>query len=345
MKKVSLIVPCYNVEYYIEDCIASIEKQTIGIDALEIIMVNDASTDSTLEHIMKFEQKYPESVIVINLEENVMQGGARNIALSYATGEYIAFLDSDDWVDSGFYQSLYETAKKYDAEIVQFPFRNVTLNEEGTIIKETITQHARHMGFYMIENDEKRKKFLNERIINCGSQSKFYNGDFLRRENPRFLQKVAYEEPSFVYPLLFSVNRVYCIDLPGYYYRMRNGSTMQDYVRKPGKLYDHPYVQLSILEEMKQKTEIYSRFKQEIDFYFVFTFWVETIWFAKTGNLFLGFDYFQVMQETLEKVLPMWSSNAIIQLKENEDIRQIIEEGLSIDCHEELEEYINKINL
>lgn len=340
MKKVTVIIPCYNVEKYIEQCIRSVEGQTIGIENLEVIMINDASTDDTLSHVMAFEQKYPDSVMVINLEQNVMQGGARNIALAYAGGEYVTFLDSDDWVDDDFYEKLYDVAKMYDADIVQFPFRNVTLDDNGKVIKESITQHARYFGLYEIENDDKRKDFLNGRIINCGSQSKFYKGDFLKAEKPRFLQNVAYEEPSFVYPLLFAVNRIYSIDLPGYHYRMRQGSTMQSYVTKPGKLYDHPYVQLSVYETMRQKKDIYERFKEEIDYYFLFTFWVETVWFAKTGNLYLGWDYFQVMQETVKRLLPKWEENSYIILSENHDIKELISRGEKVETMSELNRYL-----
>ena len=112
MKKVTIIVPCYNVEQYIDDCINSIKRQTIGMEHLEVIMVNDASTDASFDHILAFEKEYPESVLAVDLKENVMQGGARNIALSYASGEYITFLDSDDWVEDDFYEELYQIAKK-----------------------------------------------------------------------------------------------------------------------------------------------------------------------------------------------------------------------------------------
>lgn len=345
MKKVTLIIPCYNVQDYIEDCITSIKRQTIGIENLEIIMVNDASTDDTIKHIMAFEQEYPQSVMVIDLEQNVMQGGARNIALEYASGEYVTFLDSDDWVDDSFYEILYQTAKEYDAEIVQFPFRNVTLNEVGTIVKEHITQHAKYFGFYEIDSDAKRKEFLNGRLINFGSQSKFYKREFLEQEKPRFLQKVAYEEPSFVYPLLYAVKRVYSIDLPGYYYRMRLGSTMQSYVTKKGKLYDHPYVQLYVYETMRKKKEIYQSFQEEIDYYFLFTFWIETIWFAKTGGLYLGFDYFQMMKETLARLLPQWNKNRYILLMENRDLFAIINQGMQIECEQDMKDYISKVTL
>ena len=93
--------------------------------------------------------------------------------------------------------------KKYDTDLIQFPFRKVMLSADKTFMKDEIVHHAKYSGFFEIDSDDKRKEFLSGRLINCGSQSKFYKGDLIRREKPEFLPKVAYEEPSFVYPLLF----------------------------------------------------------------------------------------------------------------------------------------------
>ena len=100
MKKVSVIIPCYYAKKWLPQCFLSLANQTIGTDSLELIFIDDASRDKgeTWELLLMFERAYPDSVIVIRLEENKRQGGARNEGLSYATGEYIAFVDADDWV-------------------------------------------------------------------------------------------------------------------------------------------------------------------------------------------------------------------------------------------------------
>ncbi len=106
MKKISIIIPCYNAFPYSSDCMEALEKQTIGMDALEIILVNDASTDQTFQMLCKWEQKYPESIMVINLEENGKQGRARNIGIEYASGEFIGYVDIDDTIDPHMYDKL-----------------------------------------------------------------------------------------------------------------------------------------------------------------------------------------------------------------------------------------------
>ena len=118
MKKISVITPCYNSYDYLDKCFDSLVNQTIGIENIEIIFVNDASTDNTGEKLNSYEALYPESILVIHLDENVKQGGARNVALQYVSGEYIIFVDSDDWVDLSYFETVYNIAKENNNEVV-----------------------------------------------------------------------------------------------------------------------------------------------------------------------------------------------------------------------------------
>ena len=93
MKKVSVIVPFYNVEEYIEKCIKSLVEQSL--EDIEIILINDGSKDGSEEIAKKYKSKYPNKIVYLK-KENGGLSDARNYALPYAKGEYIAFLDSDD---------------------------------------------------------------------------------------------------------------------------------------------------------------------------------------------------------------------------------------------------------
>ena len=93
MKKVSVVIPCYNAENYIDRCISSLVCQTIGLEAMELIFVNDASGDRTIEHLRAWEEKYPDSIVVIDCEENHRTGGARNIGMRRASAKYIGFMN------------------------------------------------------------------------------------------------------------------------------------------------------------------------------------------------------------------------------------------------------------
>ena len=100
MKTVSVVVPCYNAAQYLDKCIRYLLNQTIGRENIEIILVNDASTDDgrTWCKIMEYERMFPDVILAVSLEENMRQGGARNTGISYASGEYLIFCDADDWL-------------------------------------------------------------------------------------------------------------------------------------------------------------------------------------------------------------------------------------------------------
>ncbi len=309
MKKVSVITPCYNSYDYLDKCFDCLINQTIGIENIEIIFVNDASTDNTTEKLNSFEALYPDSVLVIHLDENVKQGGARNVALQYVSGEYIVFIDSDDWVDLGYLETVYNIVKENDVDMLQIPF--VHVRGEGADATYTKTP-AYWEGLYVMEDIESRKYFLTHQLFNCGAPNKIYKTEMVREAGAHFLQGVAYEEPSFVYPLFFYAKRIYQLDAKLYFYRLHNTSTMTSYITKPGKLYDHPFVQLSIYKQIRSNPEFYSTYKDEIDYYFLFTFYIETLYFSKMGNLYLGYDFFLLMQNTVRNMVPSWAENPYI---------------------------------
>ncbi|UKI27635.1 MAG: glycosyltransferase family 2 protein [Bacilli bacterium] len=96
--KVSIIVPVWNVEKYIAKCLDSLVNQTL--EEIEIIVVNDGSPDNSQKIIDKYVKKYPDKSKNLFIKENGGQGSARNMGIEKAKGEYISFVDSDDWLDS-----------------------------------------------------------------------------------------------------------------------------------------------------------------------------------------------------------------------------------------------------
>lgn len=113
MTKVSIIVPVYNVVDYLSDCLESLVKQTL--DDIEIICVNDGSTDSSLIVLEKYEKQY-DFIKIIN-QRNKGLASARNVGIAAAKGEYLGFVDSDDWIDMEFYEKLYEAARRHNTDI------------------------------------------------------------------------------------------------------------------------------------------------------------------------------------------------------------------------------------
>ena len=129
--KVSVIIPVYNTEKYLKKCLESIKNQTL--QGIELIIVNDGSTDNSQSIIDKFveEANFP---VQCKIKENAGQAAARNDAMQLAKGEYIAFVDSDDYIASDYLEQLYEAAIKYDSEAVTCGYFIVDVN--GKIIKK-----------------------------------------------------------------------------------------------------------------------------------------------------------------------------------------------------------------
>lgn len=121
--KVSVIVPVYNVEKYILECIASLKSQTLK--EIQFILVDDGSTDNSYELIKK-SIRSDERFLLVH-QTNSGAGKARNKGISFATGEYIGFVDSDDFIDSTYYQKMYESAKKYNSDMVMLGCIKTTL--------------------------------------------------------------------------------------------------------------------------------------------------------------------------------------------------------------------------
>ncbi len=131
--KVSIIIPVYNVESYLERCLTSLQNQTLK--ELEIILVDDSSTDSSLQLCREAAAK--DARITVIHKENEGAGKARNVALAAATGEYVGFVDSDDFVEPTMFQTLYEKAEAHGADLVMSGVRFVDGNmfsQEGDCV-------------------------------------------------------------------------------------------------------------------------------------------------------------------------------------------------------------------
>ena len=197
--KVSIIVPVYNVEDYIEKCLDSLVNQTLK--EIEIIVVNDGSTDSSLEKIEKFAQQ--DSRIIIINQENQGQGAARNSGLNIAKGEYIGFVDSDDYVDLDFYEKLYNAAKNNDADI-----------SAASILK-----HKKYKRFNLLYKKQICAKTTKDKIKVAKDRkgrffyvwNRLYKNKFLKQENLAFSTGIYYEDVMFSAKAILAANMIICI--------------------------------------------------------------------------------------------------------------------------------------
>lgn len=127
MVKVSVIIPVYNAEKYLEKCLDSVINQTLK--EIEIICIDDCSTDNSYS-ILKEYIKKDNRIVVFKNKTNHGAGYTRNVGLNFSKGEYIGFVDSDDYIDEKYYEELYNTAKKYDPDMVSTPNMGITKNKD-----------------------------------------------------------------------------------------------------------------------------------------------------------------------------------------------------------------------
>ncbi|MDL2301841.1 glycosyltransferase [Lachnospiraceae bacterium OttesenSCG-928-D06] len=306
MKKISVIIPCYNSEAYIHECFESLKNQTIGIDNLELIFINDASTDNTLDILNSFEKEYPYSIVVIDLEENIRQGGARNVGLQYITGEYVSFLDSDDLYLTNALENLYEKAIRYDVDVLQFNHYNF-----GDGVRKLV-DNCKKEGFYILESEEERRHFLMESLLNCGCWNKIYRKSFIQKVAAKFAEKMIFEEPPFVYPHFFYAERIYITIDALYMCRRRCGSTMCSTVREEGRIMDHPRAQMVLLCDLMSRRGIMEKYRDIISQYFIWTYYVETITISGRSGMQIDKDIFKEMQNIVTSLFPDYKTNPLI---------------------------------
>ena len=210
MKKVSVIVPVYNVEKYIDKCLNSLVNQTL--EDIEIIVVNDGSPDNSQEIIDKYVKDYPNKVKSY-IKENGGQGSARNYGLKYATGEYVGYVDSDDYVNLDMYEKMYKCAKTTKSDVVICG--NNVISIEGALIKEESA---------IIYSDTKLDILFGKMAV----WNKLYKKDFLVKKNIEFRSKVWYEDIDFTVKVLFDDIKISFINENLYNYLLRPGSTMNN---------------------------------------------------------------------------------------------------------------------
>lgn len=204
MAKVSVIVPVYNVEKYLKRCLDSLINQTLS--DIDIICINDGSKDSSLQILEQYAQK--DSRIVLYNQENSGLSVARNTGLEHASGEYIGFVDSDDWVDLDFYEKLYNSAKNNNADIAVADFIREHPNKKPKRLK------LKEEKIYTTPED----KFMICKVHREGCVwNKIYRTEFIKSINLKFVPKMYYEDRDFTIRSLYFSKKL--VTTPNTYYR------------------------------------------------------------------------------------------------------------------------------
>lgn len=257
---VSVVVPVYNTEKYLKRCLDALVGQTISHSELEIVVVDDGSTDSSPDILQEYEEKYPDLIRVFH-KSNGGQATARNMGIQKAKGEYIGFADSDDYVDVTMYEKLFELARSKDADLVECHYHSMleisaddgsfpTYKEIGT--RGTISAH-----------DDVRELFLNPQV---SPWNKLYRKSVLIDNDVFFPEGMIYEDTSFYIKALPFIKKHVYLDEKLVYYSVRQSSTM---TKNLGAKVGDIFKVLEDIIDFYHKKGIYGKYKDELEYFCV----------------------------------------------------------------------------
>ncbi len=245
--KVSICVPVYNAEKYLSETLDSLVNQTLK--DIEIICVNDGSTDSSLSILKKYAKKY-KNIKIIN-QENQGLGGARNTGISNANGEYIGFIDADDIANIDMYEKLYNNAKKNNADIAMCDLK---FYPKGVKTKKKI--------WYKPFNGKVTAEFLDK---NTQPWNKIISKELITNTNFRFFEKNG--DGMFVL-LMVQAKKIVSIDEKLYNYRVGHSSMSTNY-----KL-ENFVISINSAHEQIEKisnTKYYNQFKEYFEYRLIYS--------------------------------------------------------------------------
>ena len=242
MPKVSIIVPVYNVEDYIKKCLDSLLNQTLK--DIEIIIVNDGSKDNSEKIIKEYEKNNPEKIVYIK-KENGGLSDARNYGLPYAKGEYIAFLDSDDYVELDMYEKMYELAKKENSDMVECDFYWEYPNKTKVDIGEKYSNQ--------------KERLQKARVV---AWNKLIKRSILEEAKIRFPKGFRYEDVEFTYKLIPYLNKVSFVKEPFIHYIQRENSISNVQNERTKEIFE---VLEHVIEYYKEKG-LYKEYEQELEY-------------------------------------------------------------------------------
>ena len=219
--KISIITPVYNADLYLEECLNSLVNQTL--EDIEIICVNDNSKDKSLKILQNFAKK-DKRIKIINFDETSGQSRARNVALESVSGEYIGFVDADDFVDLDMFEKMYKKAQNADMVMCQakvFDDKVKTYKDDAYFALECFDDKFAEKPF----THEDTVDFITE--INVSVWNKIYRTEFLKKLGVNFQEGFIYEDLPYFYEVYTQAKKVVLLKEFLYSYRINNqNSTM-----------------------------------------------------------------------------------------------------------------------
>lgn len=308
-KKISVIVPAYNVEKYLRRCLDSLVYQTYP--HLEILVIDDGSTDGTRGIIEEYVSRFAGKVFLY-AQENAGQAAARNNGISYATGDYIGFVDADDFVSPRMYEYLIQEAEEKDCDLVTCGYYGCD-DETG----EIQVYQAGCRG----EFDQ--SIFENPEILRLNAPypwNKLYRKELLENAGFAFPEGIIFEDLAAVFPLFLSAKKVGRVHEKLYYYiKGRKGGTMSTFDQRHMQILDA----LKIVDEKFIEKGAFEKFQEILLFFHIRHIQARFDEMEKYGDFSFEKEFRERSEALLDAYFPGWKESKTYQeRKKNEEAEE-----------------------
>lgn len=302
MPKVSIIVPVYNAEKYLSRCLESLVEQTLK--DIEIIAINDGSTDNSLSILERFESYYKDKFKVID-KFNEGAGSARNRGLDIATGEFIKFVDADDYLNLNILDKMYKMAKEYNVSLVRGNYQTVL----GPIRFGDISNWGEKSEAQIIDVREDKDYVITETpAIGNKLISRELLGDL------KFPEKTKWEDLAIIPVVIASSEKLLHMNEPVYNYRINMNTTIKDFIYAIPNVIDI-INSLNYLKTEMKKRQLDEEYQNQIESLYI----LHTLYRVENALNWVNFPekkkivVIQSLINILDLEYPNWKENPIIE--------------------------------
>lgn len=312
--KLSIIVPVYNMaaEHKLEYCLDSLAAQTLT--DIEIIAVDDCSTDESWTILQEYEQRFPDKFRAVHSEENKHQGGAKNIGLRLAGGDWIGFIDSDDWIAPDMYERLIQKAEETGADLVGCDY--CLTDEHSMKVGQVVRNNkAEQTG---ILDDEKRRSL----ILDGGSLVvKIFRRSMILDNELWFPEHIFYEDNALGNSYLLLAEHFEYIEEPLYYYYQHDASTVHTISEK--RCEDRCEAGRLMLAEAKRH-DFLDKYRTEMEYSFTLLFYVNTLFTYMAGVRRTKYRFVKALGEEMRWRFPDFQKNPYYLERTHEEEKKLI---------------------
>lgn len=312
--KLSIIVPVYNMaaEKKLEYCLDSLVGQTVT--DYEIIAVDDCSTDESWEILQNYEKRFPEKFHAVHLAVNRHQGGAKNVGLKMAQGEWIGFIDSDDWITPDMYERLIGKAEETGADLAGCDY--CLTSEHSMKIGQVVRNNKKSQTGVL--DDEKRRSL----ILDGGSLVvKIFRRSMILQYELWFPEDIFYEDNALGNSYLILAEHFEYIEEPLYYYYQHESSTVHTISEK--RCEDRCEAGRLMLEEAKRH-DFLDRYRPELEYSFTLLFYVNTLFTYMAGVKRTKYRFVKKLGEEMRCTFPDFRENKYYCERTGEEEKKLI---------------------